>query len=134
MRIIKAPPPNFEAILKVFDVKDKPIVFTYGDCIYNPTDGNIPPHLITHEDVHRQQQEVMGVEVWWDQYLADPKFRLEQEVWAYQAQYAHLKDKIKDKNLLFRFLHKLALDLSGEMYGKILSYTEARKLILNKNL
>ena len=38
-------PPNYEKIASVFDVKGKPLVFTYGDTIYNPGGGRIPDHL-----------------------------------------------------------------------------------------
>lgn len=101
------------------------VVFTYGDTIHARC--HIPPDLLVHEQVHMAQQENIGKDRWWKTYLADTAFRLDQEVKAYRAQYRYVKGKNREYN--FRFLHRIAMDLSGPTYGGIVSYQEALKLI-----
>lgn len=122
-------PPNFKRIEK----KLKPTsdtVFTYGNDIYNPGGGFIADHLLVHEQIHAQQQAGKP-ETWWNKYLIDPKFRTEQELEAYRAQYLFAKSALKDRNKLAIFLHTIALDLSSPIYGNILSYIDAVKEIRN---
>ena len=78
-------PPNFKQIEAMFDLSKKNIVFTYGDTIYNPYGGVIPPHLVVHEHTHTIQQGD-NPDGWWKKYLTDDKFRCSQEVEAYQNQ------------------------------------------------
>lgn len=133
MKITGSPPPNYEAIIKVFPAaKDQPVVFTYGDTIFNVSRPSIPYHLIIHEQTHSKQQgnDPAG---WWERYLSDPAFRTEQEVEAYAAQYAHVQSVTKDRNVLARALHSLALDLSSSVYGNVLRWSEAKDRIKNGN-
>lgn len=131
MKIKKAFPPNYEDICAAIPgVKDKEgIVFTYGDTIYNPDGFHIDEHLDTHESVHEKQQTSMGIDEWWAKYLADKKFRLEQEIEAYRIQYRFV---VKEYGLgvASAFVKEIARDLSGPMYGNILKYKEARKEIM----
>ena len=132
MRIVEGNPPNWEKINKTFDLKGRKVVFTYGDTLYNPHGGDIPPHLMVHEETHRIQQ---GAEVkeWWEQYLHDDVFRLGEELEAYQAQYRHLKKTVKDRNALARFLFVIAGDLSSPIYGSLITHREATKLITEED-
>jgi hypothetical protein len=124
-------PPNIERIRSNLDIKEKKgIVFTYGDTIYNPDHGDIDQALLVHEATHSLQQKKIGVEEWWDFYFADDDFRLRQEVEAYQNQYAEICRATKDRNRQARHLHQLAQDLSSDMYGSIVSHSEAKKLII----
>ncbi len=131
MEIKQEKPPNYEAICKVL-TPGEDAVFTYGSTLYCPhlkDMSRIQDHLLVHEEVHVKQQT--NPEEWWDRYLKDPAFRLEQELEAYATQYAFV-DK---KNILYKwkkhFLGKLAMDLSSPMYGNILSYGEAESKIRN---
>jgi hypothetical protein len=130
MKIINQYPPNFEIINQAFKLH-KGIVFTYGDIIYNPDNGPIDEPLMNHEKTHSQQQAEYGVEKWWDRYLADPAFRASQEIPAYQNQYKLACKLIKDKNRLFNYTSALAKDLSGEMYGKLMTFDQALEAIKN---
>lgn len=123
-------PPNYEEIKTRFDIEGKPVVFTYGDILYNPHEGGIPPHLIIHEKTHTKQQGNNPKE-WWDRYLIDDKFRFDQEVEAYRNQYKFFKETTKDRNAVAKFLFKIASDLSGEIYGNLCTHTEAQQLIRN---
>jgi len=131
MKISSENPPNYNEIAKVVDLH-KGIIFTYGDTIYNPDNANIDRSLMKHEETHYKQQTDMGIDKWWDKYLADKEFRSSQELEAYQNQYKDLKKWIKDRELLFRYLRAMALSFSGEMYGNIISYEDAYNLIKNK--
>jgi hypothetical protein len=67
----------------------------------------------------------MGIEPWWDKYLTDPTFRLEQEVEAYQHQYQAASIIDPNPQRLFNFARALATDLSGPLYGKCISFFDA---------
>jgi hypothetical protein len=123
-------PPNIEDIKKVFKLNDN-VIFTYGNTIYNPNRGNIDLALMAHEQTHSIQQGDK-VKEWWERYLKDKEFRLSQELQAYQVQYQYYCKAIKDRNQRYRFLNRLAGDLSSEIYGNIISRSEAIKQIANK--
>lgn len=123
-------PPIYDKAVDIFDLpKDvwkKGIVFTYGNTIYSKDipDGS----TIVHESVHIKQQSIIGPEKWWNNYFWDEKFRLQQELEAYQEQYSYLKRTITDRENLFHHLNRIASDLS-KMYGFDMSVGEARALI-----
>ncbi len=103
------------------------IIFVYGDTIH--TKYKMTQDLYDHEATHVRQQEKIGKEKWWDMYLAVPIFRLEQELEAYRAQYKTIKKEVKNREKVFKNLHRIAKDLSGPMYGNLLTYQEAMKKI-----
>lgn len=126
MNILYEYPPNFDKIKEVFPIKED-TVFTYGDTIYSPKRQKITPDLIIHEDVHVKQQ--VDPELWWNKYLKDKEFRLSQELEAYRAQYKFLCGVISDRNRRGICLHTIASHLSSDMYGNIISYSDAIKAI-----
>lgn len=131
MNIVKAFPPNYPKIRKVFPkISGRQIVFCWGNKIYNPTGGDVMEHVVVHEMVHRKQQG-NRIEEWWDKYLTDKKFRFEQELDAYAAQYAFAKPLLNAKGQAI-FLGAVATDLSGSMYGNLVSYEKAATLIRHK--
>ncbi len=127
MKINNGWPPNIEKIQQIFDLSNRKPVFTFGDTIYNPYGFDIPEHLFVHESVHAQQQS--NPSEWWARYLKDSEFRLSQELEAYRKQYQYAARTIKNREVLFRFLHTIAKDLSSEMYGYIINYEDAIKQI-----
>lgn len=130
MTISQGYPPNYAAIVKAIPaVKlNKGIVFTYGDTIFMPAGINLVDHLMAHEQEHIRQQTEMGAEKWWAQYLKDPQFRLEQELEAYKVQYQTLQKNHSRQDRRVTLM-KIAGDLGGSMYGKIINKEMARKLI-----
>ena len=122
-------PPNIEEIRKVFPLTGEEI-FAYGNTIYNPSGITLSPELQAHEEVHAKQQ-AFDPRGWWDRYLIDPQFRLEQELEAHQVEYRTFCRNHKDRNLRNRYLMAIAKRLSGPVYGSIVSQKEARKLIRN---
>lgn len=130
VKIVQKYPPNYKAICKAIPgVKDNPnIIFTYGDTVYSPSTDDLPDHLRQHEATHVSQQTQMGKDEWWDEYLKNPEFRLKQELQAYRAQYKVVVKK-RDWRYTEAILKAISTDLSGAMYGNILTYPEARKMI-----
>lgn len=121
-------PPNYQDI-KMILVPGARTVFTYGKTMYiqdNPPE-NITEELIAHEETHSRQQK--NPREWWERYLVDTKFRLEQEIEAYHNQYVHFKDRHK-WNKVDVLLNEIARDLSSPMYGGIISYDDARERII----
>jgi hypothetical protein len=79
-------------------------------------------------DVQTKWEE--GKDAWWREFLANPRFRLEQEAEAYGAQYRFFCDKVGDRNKRALFLHRLAATLSGPLYQVAVSTQQARAMIL----
>lgn len=149
MQIVKALPPNIDELDLVFGVRkllaQNPIWFAWGDRIYNPNGVEIPPQTMAHESIHGLQHKMErdavislehGIRAWWLKYLADPAFRLDQEIPAHQAEYqwlverAHtLKPKKGYRSPLHWYLQQIALRLSGSLYGNLVSLSEAKRLI-----
>jgi hypothetical protein len=128
MKISNVPPPVYDLCVKKFGVDfNQGFVFTYGDTVH--TKFPLPSDLIVHESVHIKQQGTKPEE-WWDKYLADRDFRLSQEVEAYSAQYQFFA-RGTDRNLAYRFLLKIAGDLSVH-YDLGISKSEAALLIKGK--
>lgn len=130
MEIVYDYPPNYGAIIKVFDVKDKPgIVFTYGHKLYVPGGAGvqIDKHLMIHEQTHAAQQTAMGIEKWWEQYLSNSSFRLTQELEAYRNQYRSMGSLSLRQRA--GYLNHIVKDLSGAMYGNVVTPEQAHKLV-----
>lgn len=130
MKIVSGTPPNFGKIVAAFpDANIEGTIFTYGDTVYVKGGGDIPSSIKAHEAIHIQQQLKMGVEVWWDRYLVDSRFRLDQELPAHRAEYACYCNLKRDRNMRSRALTTIAQRLSSPLYGQVISYTEARRRI-----
>lgn len=131
MREIPDRPPNFDRILTVLPGAEHPgVIFAYAPDIYVPSGIPLPPELVAHEEVHiKQQVDVGGPEAWWDRYLVDPKFRLEQEVPAHVAEYRHIIKDVSDREVRSRKLHRVALKLCAPLYGYNLTYSDAQRLL-----
>lgn len=133
MKVAYDYPPNIDAIRAEFDLPTG-VIFTYGETLYNPDHGVIPPDLMAHEETHQRQQgdDPAG---WWKRYLEDVEFRISQEVEAYQNQYNHYKmnrcmknGKLK-VNRLRQFAYQLATYLSSPIYGEVITRQEALEKI-----
>lgn len=131
MEIVKAPPPNFAAIRKIFPgAAGFGILFAYGDTIFNPSGVPVPAHLAAHEHVHQKQQRGYGVEKWWEHYLISPQFRLEQEIPAHQVEYEQwCIDNPTSRPTRRVGLKGMAQRLSGPLYNNMVSFPKAKALI-----
>lgn len=142
-QLIENPPEwIMQGCMNSFRVDPKHTVWTYGDTLYNPGDIYVPDHLMAHEQTHSVQQDkyfeeaadaytvtAAGKDAWWKRYLADPEFRLEQELQAYAVQYAFFCEHKRDRNERFRFALQLARSLSGPLYQLPITLSDARKAI-----
>lgn len=126
MEIRQEFPPNIREIREAFDISDLPVVFTYGNILYNPTGQPVSDDLMVHEEVHEKQQALIGVNDWWVRYLKDPTFRLTQEVEAYRAQ---VKSVQGTRDYKRQFLQYVANSLASRLYGKIINKHQAKELI-----
>lgn len=125
--ITKEKPPNWGKLVDMFGVEWGPTVVTWEPNIH--CGFELSSDVIEHEEVHIIQQRAIGVEEWWKRFYADPQFRYAQELEAYQKQYRYLRNTVKDRNELARRLSLIAGFLSGEMYGGIVSHSEAVRAI-----
>ena len=134
-KIILDYPPNIAEIRKAgMEVDGKePVIFAYGDAIYNPKGIPINQDLLIHESVHLIEQGYSeeGAKQWWKLYLEDSKFRLAEEVKAYVAQYKFVKNNFKASEAK-RVLTLIAEALSGPIYGNIIDYYKVETLIRHK--
>jgi len=131
MQIVKSYPPNIADIRAVLPVTANNI-FCYGDTIYSPSTDNLSGALLAHEAVHQKQQGD-NPHAWWQKFLADPKFRLEQELPAHQAEYrymmSHTINRTERRRVKKHGLKALARRLAHPMYGGIISQAEAARRI-----
>lgn len=125
MTILAAHPPNIEEIRRTLPINSQTL-FAWGDTLYNPNGQEIPPDIMVHEEVHQRQQGDTP-QLWWMRYLYDPAFRLEQEVEAYGAQYAWVREHMPKAapEALFDFADTLA----GPLYALGIDYQKAETLI-----
>lgn len=126
-------PPMWDKVQEMFDIGGGTL-FSYGDVVYNPGKVYIPEDLIVHEQTHLEQQELNreSAKVWWERYLSDAEFRVQQEVEAYGEQFKFLCRTMKhgkDRNQQARWLNILAAQLAGPLYGKMISRQDALRRI-----
>lgn len=126
-------PPLFEEIAAAFPLaRDNPnVIFAWGDTIYVPGGGKVSPELYAHEAVHGERQG-SDVEGWWRRYIAEPAFRLDEEIPAHIAQYRtfcvnHTTGNLRNQCRLY--LHHVAKSLASPLYGGLIRYDDARKLL-----
>lgn len=131
MQVVAGYPPNFAAIAQVLPLaKRHGVIFTYGERVYTgDSEPVVSPALKAHEAVHSQRQTEIGVEKWWERYLAEDAFRLEEELLAHRAEYRAFKGWTKDRNQVAQALHQIATRLSSGLYGTMLTYQQARRFI-----
>lgn len=131
MNIKHERPPNYEKIVAAIPAVAamEHVLFTYGDTIYYPAGATLPPYKIAHEEVHMKQQLEVGIEWWWDMFLADREFRFNEELEAYRVDYKVFCKHYKNKNERFRYLNSLTDDLAGPGYGNLKGHAEVMRLI-----
>lgn len=133
MKIVHGWPPNLGQILAVFPGLPRGVIFTYGDEVYIPEGGFLTRELVAHEGVHVAQQARYegGPAAWWTMYLADTRFRLEQELEAHRAEYREFlkEDPPPSRPRRRRLLKLVARRLAGPLYGNLVTLEQAKELI-----
>lgn len=130
MEIVYAKPPNYDMVAKAFNIEDMGgVIFTYGNKLYVPGGEkiHIDKPLMRHEETHARQQKKMGIDLWWEQFLGDRNFRLSQELEAYREQYRAMAGLPLEARI--GYLDHIAGDLSGKMYGNLMTKEEAKAVI-----
>lgn len=121
-------PPNIGQIRAAFKLTGAEI-FAWDGIIYSPSSPTVSPALVEHEKVHfRQQRDVGGPEIWWDRYIADPAFRLEQEMEAHIVEYRAYSET-HGRPQRRRYLEVLARRLASPMYGGVITKKAAKARI-----
>lgn len=149
MKVIRAYPPIYTTLVEHFPIKGKSgILYAWGDRIYNPSGISVPEWLLAHESVHGERQShvfhptnpALGTEwekdailTWWQKYINDPTFRLNEEVPAHQAEWSVIRDMKIPHDTKERYLASMAARLSGPLYGSMISHGEALSLITDKD-
>lgn len=130
MRVVFERPPMFDEINERFRIAGKPVIFSWGDVIYNPLRIDVPPHLIVHEEMHGWRQTELGVEQWWQNYIDDGAFRLEEEILAHQAEYRELLRRRPNRQGRRWALKMTSKRLAAPLYGKMITLSKAREVLL----
>ena len=121
-------PPVYDRCVEEFGVDwNNGMIFTYGNTIHSK--NLVSNQKIAHERTHVRQQTKYGVGAWWDKFFEDKKFRLSQELEAYKNEAKWIKENVKDRNKRSLLITKIARDLSGTMYDKMIDYNKAYKLL-----
>jgi hypothetical protein len=127
MNVVIGFPPNYREIVKVFPmVRGLNMLFAYGNTIYTPHKIVMTKPLMDHEKAHGKRQSDPAK--WWDLYLDDRTFRLQEEIIAHRAEYQALKDM----GVIERYpnyLNDTARKLSHKVYGPMIDFETAVKEI-----
>ncbi len=120
--------PWFFFILKWFfpALNSETAIITFGDTIYSK--HNFPDDVRIHEEEHIKQQKgsKLFAVYFTIRFILSPVFRLKMELEAYRVQYKYAWSK---GLITYQILTESAKLLSGPLYGNLLTYDEAIKLI-----
>ena len=134
LEVVHGRPPNYEAIVALFPGAAHPgVLFAYGNCIYTPGGRRPTPALQAHERVHCERQGDCP-EPWWDRYLVDPSFRLEEELLAHRAEYRAYCVRHPNRAKQARMIDWIAEKLAAPLYGSLVSVDDARRAVLERGI
>ena len=123
-----ARPPNFGLIVARFpNAANHGVYFSYGYTLYNPSGVTVTRELREHEATHGERQLAMGVEAWWNRYLTDRLFVLDEELHAHHAEW---RASVKRHGPDNRRLRMIAAKLAGPLYGCMISAEQAAHAIV----
>ena len=134
MEIIRELPPIYQEIIEAGMCPNLlTTTFAFGDKLYVPNkDLVVSDHLMCHEELHAEQQghTEEGALRWWNRYILDTYFRIDQEAKAYAAQYDFIcQHHQRDRNRRNIVLNDLGRILASPTYGAALSPTDAKNII-----
>jgi hypothetical protein len=135
-KVIIGKPPVYSACVTKFGkevIEGKPILFSWGDCIFNPENIIIPRELYAHESVHGSRQTTTDAFIWewWGSYLSSEQFRFNEELLAHREEWRNYVRLHPGKNCE-HVLEAIAGRLASELYGSIVTLDDARQAILAK--
>jgi|SRR5579859_2117505 len=126
MKIITGYPPLIDKIDAAFSCKDQPVIYAWGDTIYQPFDWMIPDFLVAHEEMHGQRQGD-DIEGWWNRYIEDIEFRYQEELHSHAKEFQVRSRGVKDRNKISQLLMWSAARLNAPLYGKMTNLNKAMK-------
>lgn len=132
MKVLKGYPPNIQAIAAKFPgARGAGVIFAYGDRIYVPSGQKLPVWLVAHEEAHGARQREIGVELWWDNYLASRDFALAEEIIGHRAEYLAFKKSVPMPSMTQtrKMADHIAFKLAGPLYGGLMKHSEALSAI-----
>ena len=130
LEVVDGRPPNYVAIVAVFPGAALPgVIFAYADRIYAPGGRTPTPALQAHEQVHCERQDGRP-EPWWERYLVDPAFRLDEELLAHRAEYRAYCARHANRVKQAQALAGIATKLAAPLYGGLISAEDAREALL----
>lgn len=139
MNVVFGFPPNYAQVAAVFPVKGREVFFAWGNTVYVTNSLKRPSDAImAHEEVHGRQQcdGLLGLDLaaaaWWERYIADPAFRLDQELPAHAAELAHRLRGASGRNDRRRLTSIVAHKLASPVYGGLISKDRAKDEILRR--
>src|SRR6267378_274894 len=125
LEVVDAKPPNFADIVAVFPDANKPgVIFAYDGRVYAPGFARIRTELQFHEQIHVERQQ-KDSKTWWDRYLIDPTFRLEEELLAHRAEYRAYCQRHSNPMKKRLALINIAAKLSSPLYGSMITVEDA---------
>lgn len=130
MVVIFGRPPVLDRVIAQVGLDAENAYFTYDGKIWSPTGRTPPDEIVEHEKKHVEQQTAAGgSDAWWDRWLADRAFRLDQEIRAYGRQIWWLR-KHRGSKEAQRQLGWIAEMLAGDGYGRLTTEERARVRVL----
>ncbi len=121
-------PPNYKELNEKFKIRGKPVIFAWGNILYNPSKVKLTPELLAHEAAHGERQLAVIPDTWWRKYCDSSTFRLEEELIGHKAEYAKARENMQGGQL-DAYLKLIAMRLSSPLYGKMIDMNQALKLI-----
>lgn len=130
MQVIKARPPNWDAIVAAFPfvLRRHGVMFCYGDTVFAPGGAVLDESVEAHEMVHSRRQGADPAR-WWEMYIASPRFRLNEEIPAHVEEYRVIRSTVTERIRRRMYLRQIAQRLSGPLYGSLVTFDEAKRLI-----
>ena len=123
-------PPVYERLNLRFGADwEKGVIIAYNGKIHQKSKV-VQPQKVIHEKVHLDEQKRIGNDAWWELYLTDDAFRLEQETMAYKTEANFIKKHIKQREHRFQMIRELAHAFSSSLYGGIITPEQALKLLM----
>lgn len=123
-------PPIYSEIAAVFRIHERrDVVFSFGPHMYNPYAAHIPDEIVVHEAIHGARQG-RGDKVldWWQRYMEDQAFRLDEEIHAHRAEYRWLLEH-GNRQQRRRACKQVSGKLAGPLYGRLTTAKKASRLL-----
>jgi hypothetical protein len=127
MKLSNEKPAIYDRCAKEFGVSwDNGIIITYGDTVH--CKYPLSKDLMVHEYTHVVQQSRVDRDIWWDSYMTNRAFRLEQEVEAYNNQLDFINRNCNREQR--RIMRKSIIRDMVTFYGGMCTSKEADALLI----